>query len=224
MGDDEDSNNDEHVYLQRSRRNLEPTWSFNLLLIDKVTYREAVLVLYGFNEFESHHWYPWRGLDMFLSKLPESSRWYLRRLEIKFPQVGRVPSSLKLSPCTGRVLKTIKRLPKLMTLTFRVSNDIMSRDLGHIRRINEHKGTSKVIIRVDRVSSGDDEGEEVDCLIRISAAVVRLFDDFEWKVVGEIGTVEEPNSFGKERRSLKCLEQEWMWCNFCEEDTLVWHD
>ena len=109
-----------------------------MLLIDRATYLEAVTILYGSNEFRFQHEYPWRDLDLFLSHLPESSRGYLRRLEVNFPDMERNELFVKSSPRTERALRIIKRLPKLTALTLRVSNNIILSDLDHIRWINEH--------------------------------------------------------------------------------------
>lgn len=214
-GNDEHSDNDKSVQLIPSRRHWRQTWGLNVLLIDKATYQEAVAVLYGFNEFQFHHRYPWRDLDILLSRLPESSRRYLRRLDIKFLDVERVLSSMNSLPHTEPAFQTIKRLPKLTTLTLRVTNDIMSRDLEHIRWINKYKGKSKVLLQLDKVSTRNDDREEAGPSIRISAAVVRLLNNFKWVVLGDFEIFDERNPFGDEEAWLKCLYREWMWRDYC---------
>lgn len=132
-GDDEDPNNDEFVDLVLSRPGWKRTWILNVLLVDRATYQEAVIVLYGSNKFCFQHRYPWRDLDVFLSQLSESNHGYLRTRELNFPDIKRDELLVKSSPRTERALRIIIRLPKLTALTLRISNDIMSSDLDYIR-------------------------------------------------------------------------------------------
>lgn len=217
-GDDEDSDNDEFVSLVRSSHNWKTTLCLNVLLIDKATYQEAVTVLYGSNEFQFQHRYPWRDLDFFLSELSESKRGFLRRLEVNFPDIERDGLLVRSSPRTERALRIIKQLPKLTALTLRVSNDIMSSDLDHIRWINQYKGRSKVLLQVNRFPTRDEEGRKSYRLVRISAAVVGLFDDLRWQVGGDFESIDEQHPFGHEFFWLKSLFGERMWCQRCESE------
>lgn len=183
---------------EKSRLNL------GLLFVNKATSREALTVLYGFDEFKFHGRYSWSNLKGFLSSLRNSSCVFLRRLDLEFPQILRYEEGLTVDARdfpehVQKCMRVIALLPKLERLTFRVYDDIVSSDLERTRWISKYQGKSKVTLEMKKAWPRT---------IRISAAVVDLIHDLNLTVVGKFQTVAPGLRCENEVRWLRWLEAE----------------
>ena len=106
-----------------------------------------------------------------------------------------------------RVMRTIRRLPMLETLTLRVHDDILSSDLDIIRWISKYQGKSKVLLDIQKALIWDGEGDGKDRLVRVSAPAVELFHDCSWEVVGDFEKIDRQHRFGNQGRWLKWLQR-----------------
>lgn len=215
--DEEIYNEDLPVRLVQSRpswKPKQPSLDVNLLLVDKATHQEATTVVYGSNEFQFYNRYPWRNLQEFMMRLRSSGYKSLRRIDVEFPEISRyvrgsMVKAQDLPTNVMSVMKTVRRLPKLDTLTFRVHDDIMSSDLDIIQWISKHQGKSKIRLNIKMASIWDGKGGREDRLVRVSAAAVELFNDCNWEVVGDFERVDSQHRFWKQVRWLRWLQENW---------------
>ncbi len=211
LKEDEEFYNEDLVRLVQSRASWKPKQlilDVDLLLVDKATHQEATTVLYGFNEFHFCNRYPWRNLEVFMLRLQSCGYNSLRRIDLEFPEISRYvrgsmveawdpPTHVMRVMKTMKrlVMKTMRRLPKLETLTFRVHDDIMSSDLDIIQWISKHQGKSKIWLNIKMASIWDGKGDREDRLVRVSADAVELFNDCNWEVLGDFERVDSQHRF-----------------------------
>ena len=216
LEEDEEYCDEDLVRLVQSRcprwKPHKPILEPNLLFVDKATHREAATVLYSLNEFRFCNRYPWRNLEVFLSRLPKSSRDSLRRLKLDFPDISRysqgsLVKAWDLPDHVISVMISISQLPVLKTLTLRVYDDILSSDLDIIQWISKHQGKSKILLKIKKALIWDGKGDEKDRQVRISAAAVESFNDYNWEVVGDFENIDRQHRFGNEGRWLRWLQR-----------------
>ena len=176
--------------------------NLNLLFVDHTTHQEAATILYGLNIFQFFE-REWRAFDTFTLCLSRNSFECLRRLDLMFPLVdryveGRSVKSRKPLPEVKRRMKTLRRLPKLETLRFRVEDDMMSSDCDCIRWIAGMLVKREIILDTGNASVWNDNYEFKDRLVRISAAALELFCECRWELLGVYEKIDGPHLFSNE--------------------------
>ena len=113
-----------------------------ILFVNSTIYDEAVPILYGQNTFEFDGAYAWNDFCVFNWNLRNTNSRHLSKVIIGFPEIerltleGEIVSHFYASRDHG--IEMLKRLENLDTLSFSVSEDIMARDIGLLKQIQDN--------------------------------------------------------------------------------------
>ena len=140
---EEDFGFDDEVYAD----DLQLTSSTNhtieagILFVNSTIYDEAIPILYGQNTFNFDGANPWKDFCLFNWNLRNTNDRHLSKVVIRFPEIERLISEGEIVSefygSRARGVKMLKFLENLDTLSFSVSEDIMTHDIGLLKKIRD---------------------------------------------------------------------------------------
>ena len=117
-----------------------------ILFVNSTIYDEAIPILYGKNTFDFDGAYAWNDFCFFNWNLRNTKGRHLSKVIIGFPEIwrwtpkGEIVSEFYASRDHG--VELLKRLENLDTLSFSVSEDIMTYDIGPLKQIRDNCKTA----------------------------------------------------------------------------------
>ena len=106
-----------------------------ILLVNSTIYDEAVPILYGQNTFKFVGPDPWTDFCHFDSNLRNSNSRHLREVSIDFPNLKYLTTTSRgWEACD---IMMLKRIGNPVTLSFSVSEDIMTHDIKCLKKIRD---------------------------------------------------------------------------------------
>ena len=113
-----------------------------ILFVNSTIYDEAVSILYGQNTFDFNGLCPWNDFCVFNWNLRNNNSRHLSKVIIEFSKIERFTLDSGISSGSyrsrARGMKMLKGLENLATLSFSVSEDIMSHDIGLLEQIRDN--------------------------------------------------------------------------------------
>ena len=127
------------VQLTSSTNN---TIEAGILFVNSTIYAEAIPIRYGQNTFDFDGAYPWNDFCIFNWNLRNTSSRHLSKVIIGFPEIDRLTLESgifsEFNGSRARGIKMLKGLENLDTLSFKVSEDIMTHDIGLLKKIRDN--------------------------------------------------------------------------------------
>ena len=113
-----------------------------ILFVNSTIYAEAIPFLYGQNTFDFNGAYPWNDFCLFNWGLRNANSRHLSKVIIGFPEIERLALDSGISrefyESRARGIKMLRGLENLDTLSFSVSKDIMTHDIGLLKKIQDN--------------------------------------------------------------------------------------
>ena len=114
-----------------------------ILFVNSTIYDEAVPILYGHNTFDFHGASPWNNFCVFNWNLRNTNSRLLSKVIIGSPEIERLALvdngiSGDFYGSRARGIRMLKGLENLDTLSFSVSEDIMTHNIGLLKKIRDN--------------------------------------------------------------------------------------
>ena len=141
---EEDFGLDDEVYAEAHQltSSTNHTIEAGILVVNSTIYDEAIPFLYGQNTFNFDGANPWKDFYLFYWNLRNANERHLSKVMIRFPEIVRLKSKgevvSEFDGSRARGIKMLKGLENLETLSFSVSEDIMTHDIGLLEKIRDN--------------------------------------------------------------------------------------
>ncbi|KAL8785275.1 MAG: hypothetical protein Q9213_003479 [Squamulea squamosa] len=180
----------------------------SLLRTCRIIYQEAIPILYGSNAFQFLFKRCWDTLSIFEKRLTALSRQCVRKIEISFPNIEPGGGRSEFSAASRAGLGLLKGVSNLRVLTFRLCEDVMTRDVELFDEI-QHAILDACVVKVDfgPTHSYDEQRGYALRKVRASDTAIQMMNKQEWEVSGFWETVGRGHEFACEDKWMEYLEQ-----------------
>lgn len=182
-----------------------------LLYVNRFVHDEAASILYGSHTFQFVRY--WKDFICFTMRLTDVSRHHLTKLKMHFPEFRRNITEGKIvietKDSSAHCLSILKSLPKVETLLFWLTKDLMTKDIGHLQRIhNCRPQKSNITIEFGTATSYSGGNYSSPRRIRVSSGVLEKIRGWGWILMGVFEVVDQYHRFRDEKAWFKALDEE----------------
>jgi hypothetical protein len=192
-------------------------WTVNakLLRVSKVIRDEAASIFYGCNRFQFLRQQSLIHFLYFEWNLTDVAYQHLRYLELGYPPIERTLLDndivSQFSKIGDRGLQILAGLPALEDVTFHSREDVMTSDIGLLRRIRRSCRGCRVTLQLGDVEVYDERRPYSRRAVKISSNAVEAMRNWGWEVKGRYMEVDRKHAWRDERQWLEALEESTRW-------------
>ncbi len=188
----------------------------SLLRVSKAVHDEAASIFYGCNKFQ---FLRQQSLIHFLyfdwNHLPDVGHQHLRYLQVGFPPIERTLLDddivSQFSEIGDRGLQIIAGLPALEDVTFRLREDVMTSDIGLLRRIRHSCRGCRVALCLGDVEVYDERRPYSRRVVKISSEALEEMRKWGWEVKGRYMEVDRNHAWKDEQQWFEALQESTRW-------------